>query len=149
VSMLEPGFSVDVTAAARVGRIRPAGFGVDPVIDAAVDAALARCGVEVVDVELPGWDLASRTSDVIIDAEAVASNRVLLARAEQERWRATMAAAMRETGLLALPTVPFFSPRLDAAIRPGYLALTRPVNLAGFPASRPLMKALTPASSRR
>ena len=113
-------------------------FDVDPVIDAAVDAALAHSGVEVVDVELPGWDLASRTSDAIIDAEAVASNRALLAdparrdllgprvranlaearavtlerllqaRAEQERWRATMAAAMRETGLLALPTVPFF-----------------------------------------
>jgi Asp-tRNA(Asn)/Glu-tRNA(Gln) amidotransferase A subunit family amidase len=45
-----------------------------------------------------------------------------------------MAAAMRETGMLALPTVPFFPPRLDAAIRPGYLSLTRPVNLAGFPA---------------
>ncbi|MFZ0080445.1 MAG: amidase, partial [Trebonia sp.] len=164
LALLEPGFSVDVTAAAQVGRIRPGGFGVDPVIDAAVDAALARCGVEVIDVELPGWELASRTSDVIIDAEAVASNRVLLAdparrdllgprvraslaeaqavtpgqllraRAEQERWRAAMAAAMRETGLLALPTVPFFPPRLDAAIRPGYLALTRAVNLAGLPA---------------
>jgi Asp-tRNA(Asn)/Glu-tRNA(Gln) amidotransferase A subunit family amidase len=45
-----------------------------------------------------------------------------------------MAAAMRETGLLALATVPFFPPRLEAAIRPGYLALTSPVNLAGFPA---------------
>lgn len=49
-------------------------------------------------------------------------------------WRATMAAAMRETGLLALATVPFFPLRLEAAIRPGYLALTSPVNLAGFPA---------------
>jgi amidase len=133
LALLEPGFSVDVTAAAQVGRIRPGGFGVDPVIDAAVDAALARCGVEVIDVELPGWELASRMSDVIIDAEAVISNRVR-ARVEQERWRAAMAAAMRETGLLALPTVPFFPPRLDAAIRPGYLALTRAVNLAGLPA---------------
>ena len=149
LALLEPGFSVDVAAAARVGRIRLAGIDVDPVIDAAVDAALARCGVQVTDVELPGWDLASRASDVIIDAEAVVSNRVLLAdparrdllgprvraslaeaqavtpaqllqaRAEQARWRATMAAALRESGLLALPTVPFFPPRLDAAIRPG------------------------------
>src|ERR1700733_11749908 len=79
LALLEPGFSVDVTAAAQVGRIRPGGLGVDPVIDAAVDAALARCGVEVIDVELPGWELASRTSDVIIDAEAVISNRGLLA----------------------------------------------------------------------
>src|SRR5580693_6385982 len=75
LALLEPGFSADVAAAARVGRIRPGRFVVDPVIDAAVDAALARCGVEVIDVELPGWDLAGRTSDVIIDAEAVISNR--------------------------------------------------------------------------
>lgn len=164
LALLEPGFRADVAPAARVGRIRPAGSDVDPVIDAAADAALARCGVEVIEVNLPGWDLACRTSDVIIDAEAVVSNRVLLAdparrdllsprvratlteaqavtsaqllqaRAEQERWRATMAAALRETGVLALPTVPFFPPRLDAASRPGYLSLTRPVNLAGFPA---------------
>jgi amidase len=45
-----------------------------------------------------------------------------------------MAAALRETGLLALATVAFFPPRLEDAIRPGYLALTSPVNLAGFPA---------------
>ena len=136
----------------------------DPVIDAAVDAALTRCGVEVIDVDLPGWGAARRTCDVIADAEAVVSNRVLLAdpglrdllgprvranlaeaqavtqeqllraRAEQERWRAAVAAAIRETGLLALATVPFFPPRLEAATRPGYLALTSPVNLAGFPA---------------
>jgi amidase len=55
LALLEPGFSVGVSAARRVGRIRPAGIDVDPVIDAAVDAALTRCGVEVIDVDLPGW----------------------------------------------------------------------------------------------
>jgi amidase len=164
MALLEPGFSVDVAAAARVGRIRPAGVDVDPVIDAAVDAALARCGVQVIDVDLPGWNSARRTCDVINDAEAVVANRELMAdparrdllgararanlveaqgvtpgqllqaRAEQERWRAAMAAALRETGVLALATVPFFPPRLEAAVRPGYLAHTCPVNLAGFPA---------------
>jgi amidase len=164
LALLEPGFSVDVAAARRVGRIRPAGIDVDPVIDAAVDAALTRCGVEVIDVDLHGWGAARRTCDVIADAEAVVSNRALLAdpglhdllgprvrvslaeaqavtpeqllraRAEQERWRAAIAAAMRETGLLALATVPFFPPRLEAATRPGYLALTSPVNVAGLPA---------------
>jgi amidase len=164
LALLEPGFSVDVAAAARIGRIRPAGVDVDPVIDAAVDAALARCGVEVIEVELPGWNSARRTCDVIIDAEAAVSNRALLAdparrdlltqrvrtglgearaltparvlaaRAEQERWRAAMTMALREVDLLALATVPFFPPRLEAAVRPGYLALTSPVNLAGFPA---------------
>jgi Asp-tRNA(Asn)/Glu-tRNA(Gln) amidotransferase A subunit family amidase len=110
------------------------------------------------------WLSARRTCDVIIDAEAAVSNRALLAdparrdllsprvraglaearavtpaqllqaRVEQERWRAAMAMALREVDLLALATVPFFPPRLDAAVRPGYLALTSPVNLAGFPA---------------
>jgi amidase len=164
LALLEPGFSADVAAATRVGRIRPADVAVDPVIDVAVDAALARCGVEVIDVDLPGWQSARTTVDVINDAEAVVSNQSLLAdparrdllgpralasltsaqavtpaqlgqaRAEQEHWRAAMAAALRETGVLALATVPFFPPPLEAAVRPGYLALTSPVNLAGFPA---------------
>ena len=154
----------DVAAAARVGRIRLADVDVDPVIDAAVDAALARCGVQVIEVSLPGWGAARRTSDVIIDAEAAVSNRALLAdparrdllsprvraglveaqavtsaqllvaRAEQERWRDAMAAALRGVDVLALATVPFFPPRLEDAVRHGYLALTSPVNLAGFPA---------------
>ena len=164
MALLEPGFSVDVAAAGRVGRLRPARIDVDPVIDAAVDAALARCGLEVIDVELPGWYSARKAFNVICDAEAVVSNRVLLAdpghrellgpralanlteaqavthaqlvqaTAEQDRWRAALAAAIREIGLLAVATVPFFPPPLEAAIRPGYLAFTSPVNLAGFPA---------------
>jgi amidase len=164
LALLQPGFSVAVAAATRIGRIRPADVDVDPVIDAAVDAALARCGAEVIEVELPGWGSARRTCDVIVDAEVAVSNRALLAdptrrdlltprvrdslagaraltsaqllqaRAEQERWRTAMAAALREVDLLALATVPFFPPRVEAAARPGYLALTSPVNLAGFPA---------------
>ena len=47
MALLEPGFTLDARPAARVGRIRPAGVDVDPVIDAAVDAALTRCGAEV------------------------------------------------------------------------------------------------------
>jgi hypothetical protein len=96
--------------------------------------------VEVIDVDLPGWSSARTTGDVITDAEAVVSNRALLAdparrdllgararanltdaeavtptqllqaRAGQDRWRATMAAAMGETGVLVLATVPFFPP---------------------------------------
>jgi amidase len=137
---------------------------VDPVIDAAVDAALARCGVEVIEVDLPGWSSARRTCDAIIDGEVAVSNRrlvadparrdmltprvraslagaqpltsaqLLSARDEQERWRTAMAAALREVDVLALATVPFFPPRAEAAVRSGYLALTSPVNLAGFPA---------------
>jgi amidase len=164
LALLEPGFCADVTAATRVGRIRLADVDVDPVIDAAVDAALTRCGVEVIEVSLPGWATARRTCDVIVDAEAAVSNRALLAdparrdlltpqvraglgeaqavtpaqllaaRAEQERWRAALTAALRGVDVLALATVAFFPPRLEAAVRHGYMALTSPVNLAGFPA---------------
>jgi len=178
LALLEPGFSVDVAAAARVGRIRLADVDVDPVIDAAVDAALARCGVQVIEVSLPGWGAARRTSDVIIDAEAAVSNRALLAdparrdllsprvraglveaqavtsaqllvaRAEQERWRDAMAAALRGVEVLALATVPFFPPRLEDAVRHGYLALTSPVNLAGFPALALPVPVPVPAGQR-
>src|ERR1700733_4556280 len=122
LALLEPGFAVDAAAATRIGRIRPAGVDVDPVIDAAVDAALARCGVEGIDVDLPGWNSARRTCDVIVDGEVAVSHRPLVAdparrdmltprvrtslagaqaltsaqlleaRAEQERWRTAMAA---------------------------------------------------------
>ena len=178
LALLEPGFSVDVAAAARVGRIRLADVDVDPVIDAAVDAALARCGVQVIEVSLPGWGAARKTSDVIIDAEAAVSNRALLAdparrdllsprvraglveaqavtsaqllvaRAEQERWRDAMAAALRGVDVLALATVPFFPPRLEDAVRHGYLALTSPVNLAGFPALALPVPVPVPAGQR-
>jgi amidase len=163
MTLLEPGFALDAGPAARIGRIRPAG-GADPVIDAAVDDALLRSGLEVVEVELPGWQEARDACGLIIDAEAHESNLGLLrdpairdllgsdtrdrleeggavtaaelagARAFQPRWRAAMAAAMREVDVLALPTVRFFPPPLEQWRGNPYTALTNPVNLAGFPA---------------
>jgi amidase len=79
MALLEPGFTVDAPSAEGVGRIRPTGFDVDPVIDAAVDAALVRSGLTVAAIDLPGWMDAREACGVIIDAEAVESNRDLLA----------------------------------------------------------------------
>jgi amidase len=162
--LLEAGFVVDVPPARRVGRIRPPGFDVDPRIDAAIDAALARSGLEVAEAELPGWLAARETCGVLLDAEAVESNRALLddpelrgligpnvaarlagaaavtpqqaavARAAQPRWREAMAAAVDAAGLLALPTVPFYPPPLTAAPGLHFTAFTNAVNFAGFPA---------------
>lgn len=78
--------------------------------------------------------LGQRVRASLTDAQAVTREQLLHARAEQERWRAAMVAATREAGLLAVATVPFFPPRLEDAVRPGYLTLTSPVNLAGLPA---------------
>src|SRR5580704_11993767 len=55
MALLEPGFTLDARPAARVGRIRPAGSDVDADIDAAIDQALARSGLEIVEIDLPGW----------------------------------------------------------------------------------------------
>ena len=150
--------------AGRLGRIRPAGIGVDPAIDSAIDAALARSGLAVTEAALPGWLAARETCGVIIDAEAVESNRALLtdpvkrdllgsevrarlgfgaaitpdqlaaARTAQLAWREAMTNALSEADLLVLPTVPFFPPLLADALGVHYTIFTNPVNLAGFPA---------------
>jgi amidase len=162
--MLEPGFSADVPPAVRVGRLRPPWPQVDPRIDEAVDQALARSGLEVLDTPLDGWRDALRAGGAILDYEAALSNRSLLAdpqaragmsaevlarlneaakvtpdqlrqgREFQVRWRAVVAGLLDRVQLLALPVTAFFPPPLS---RPGphpYTALTLPANLTGFPA---------------
>jgi amidase len=164
MTLLEPGFTLDAPPAIRVGRLRPAGCDVDPVIDSAIDSALARSGLEVTEIDLPGWLAAREAAGVIIDAEAAESNRALLddparrdllgadvrarlvegaattpaqlaqARAVQTRWRDEMARALKDVDALALPTVPFYAPPLEDAARKPYTIFTNPVNLSGNPA---------------
>jgi amidase len=164
MGLLEPGFTADVPPSGRVGRIRPAGFDVDPDIEEAVDAALRAAGLEVTEIELPGWLAAREACGVAIDAEAVWSNRALLAdpakraligdnvrarlagaeavraadlaraRAVQVGWREAMAAALSPVGVIALPTVPFYPPPLTAPPGMHFNVFTSPVNLSGFPA---------------
>ena len=164
MALLEPGFAVDVPPAGRLGRIRPAGIDVDPAIDAAVDAALARSGLTVTEVLLPGWLAARETCSVLLEAEAAESNRELLtdpvrrdllgsevrgrldagaavtagalaaACAAQPAWRGAMTNALSDVDLLVLPTVPFYPPLLADAGGVHYTTFTNPVNLAGFPA---------------
>jgi amidase len=164
MALLEPGFLVDAPPARRVGRIRPAGFEITASIDQAVDAAIASSGLEVTEIDLLGWLEAREACGVVIDAEAVWSNRALLAdpakrgligenvrarltaadavsgaslaraRALQIRWREVMTAALRTVELLVLPTVPFYPPPLAAAPGMHFNAFTSPVNLSGFPA---------------
>ena len=164
MALLEPGFAVDVSPASRLGRIRPAGIDVDPAIDLAVDAALARSGLSVTEASLPGWLTARETCGVILDAEAAESDRELLtdpvkrdllgaevrarlaggaavtpaqlaaARGAQPAWRDSMTKALSDVDLLVLPTVPFYPPLLADTRGVHFTAFTNPVNLAGFPA---------------
>ncbi len=164
MTLLEPGFTVDAPAATRVGRIRPPGFDVDPDIDQAIDAALVRSGLDVTEIELPHWRAASQAAGLIIEAEAAESNRFLVddparrdllgadvrarlaqgaqttpaqlaqARAVQLTWRESLANALADVEVLALPTVPFYPPLLADARGKPITVFTNPVNLAGNPA---------------
>jgi amidase len=162
--MLEPGFLIDAAPASSAGRLRLASPDLDSRTEEAVDAALARCGLAVTEVSLPGWHDARRAGATIIDAEAVEVNRQLFAdpatrdllsaavrdrlaegaavtpeqlsraREVQDSWRDALASLLRDVPLLVLPTVPFFPPVLADAAGPSYTRNTMPVNVAGFPA---------------
>ena len=68
MALLDPGFDAGATPpATRIGQVRlPA----DPSIDEAIDAALARAGLDPTDVRLPGWDAATEATMTILSAEA-------------------------------------------------------------------------------
>jgi amidase len=161
--LLEPAFLVpDAPGALVAGRIAVPGSlgGADPVIDAAVDRALAVAGVAVTSV--PSWDADAAISaiGVLIDAEGFRSNAYLMPylrqlsphirrnlergarltpadRAAAERTRAAMRgvfeALLADFPVLVLPTLLGQPPLLGERGFP-LTALTAPVNLAGLPA---------------
>ena len=155
--LLEPGFTVDdVDAATVVGRLRYSG--VDPAVDAAVDEALRRAEVEVVELELEdvssmpfvtiilreAWEvdheLVERSSDdvdpVVADRVRSGANftdeQVAEAKRAQQQWTADVLALLERVQLLALPTLDQFPPTLDVD---AFLnRFTSPFNLSGTPA---------------
>jgi amidase len=160
MKLLEPGFSAGEPAPRVVGRVV---IGADPIIDHAVDAALAATGWDVVQVSLEGLDRATVAAMTVLDAEAWASDggyadaapdkigRDVLARLREAstitpaavgaaredavRWRATLSSLWERVDLLALPTLLGFPPTLDKSREMVRIrGLTSPVNLAGLPA---------------
>ena len=160
MALLEPGFTVAAQAPGIVGRVV---IGADPVVNDAVDSALAAAGFAVAPVALDGLDLATTAAMTVLDAEAWASDgpladaaphligRDVLARLRQSatippaalgaawhqaaRWKATLTALWDQVEMLALPTLLGFPPTLDNARAMLQIrGLTSPVNLAGLPA---------------
>jgi amidase len=162
MALLEPGFTVTPADSAprRIGRLRlPA----DPVIDEAVDRALAAAGFTVQTVTVERLDDIVAASMTLLDAEAWASNRELVttaadrigadtlrrlrgaepvtaagiaaARGEIARWEGVLSGFWERVDLLALPTLLGFPPLLeDAGSMFRIRGLTAPVNAAGLPA---------------
>jgi amidase len=161
--LLEPGFTVPAWSAALVaGRLAVTGFGdgIDPIMDAAVDRALAAAGVAT--TRLPDWDVgpARDAIGVIIDGEGFRSNAYLMPylkqlsphvrrnmergarlspkdRAAAERTRAqvrdTLESLLADFPVLVLPTLAG-QPPLRGTRGFALTALTLQANLAGLPA---------------
>jgi amidase len=161
MALLEPGFAVAPSPAARIGRLRPPSGELDPRIDAAVDAVLAESGLEIVDLGAVDWAGALTQTYVLTGTEAAAVNAHLMAdqdgisdqvrryleagaaatadqqdaaRAYQAGWKALFARFLDRVDAIALPTVPFFPPPLAEAEQHDFAQFTAPVNLAGLPA---------------
>jgi len=162
MQLLEPGFSVRASTPdeVEVGRLRGLGVDIDPVVDEAIDRALASAGFVVRDVTLDGWRDAWSAADVILSAEAwradgrllasrrddigdVVANRIAAsanvtveaehaARQAQLAWQRRLEDLFFETPLLALPTLATLPPTI-ASEPVGLNRLTLPINLAGLP----------------
>ena len=170
MALLEPGFTAAATAPTAVGRLRlPA----SPAVDAAIDRALAAAGIEVIDVELPGWGAASQAALTRLGVEAWASDGYLTrtgrlgpdvalrlraggaatgaelaaAAAVAAAWDAELGRLWQRIEVLALPTLLDMPPLLADAEAMLTLRATLPVNLAGVPAlSLPVPARPLPAS---
>ena len=158
MALLEPGFTVADAPSPVVGRVRVAD--VDPTIDAAVDEALAASELEVVEVELPGWDAAGEAGWAVMfhefwtvdhhlyeqdpdglgddiverleEGRQVTSAAYEAARAQRHEWRAELAQAFTRAPVLAWPTLAMFPTRLDEPF-PNTRRTGLPVNHAGHP----------------
>ncbi len=177
---LEPGFVVGERSFRRLGRLRlgsgaaTSAPGVDPGVEAAIDALLRAGGFEVTEVVLPGWEAAWRAGIYLLEAEAARSNRHLLGDLDQldpavaarlkrgaaasgssltgvldhqRRWRAELDGLLAYVDALVLPTLVGFPPSFETAGHFPFTFTTGPVNLAGLPAlALPVPAARLPAS---
>ncbi|NLD75069.1 MAG: amidase [Acidimicrobiales bacterium] len=133
----------------------------DPTIDAAIDSALIDAGIEITDVDVPGWQAAHEACITILFGEALMVNEDLWrshhrelgpdvierftfaqaigpaelgdARAMRESWRAELSEILGVHGVLALPSATYYAPRIgEQPVGPNPACAA--VNLAGFPA---------------
>jgi amidase len=136
MQLLEPGFAAAAAPARRIGRLRTSG---DPLIEAAVDSALAAAGLDVVHLDLE-LDLGVSAFTAMYFAEFLDADRGLIESdpdgigddvkrmidlaglfltgledsvRQREQWIAAITGAFADVELLALPTVPLFPPRID------------------------------------
>ncbi len=159
MQLLEPDFVTAGDPATVVGRVRLAGT--DPLIDAAIDLVLQVSGLDLVEIDLPGWGDATGAALTLLYAEALEVNRQLIsehrerlgwdvqarfasaaaltddaiasARSCRTTWRGELAAAFEQVEVLVSPAMLRFPPRIDDQETASNDAAL-PVSLAGNPA---------------
>jgi amidase len=163
MSLLEPGFRVASPPARRIGRLRlPCSAVVDRALDAALMATASASGAGIAEVELPGWDEASRAAATILSAEAWQVHSGLwadhrgrlspdvaarlesasLLKAEDveaawdhaRSWSAELTGALSAVDVIALPTLAADPPTVQDGGRVFGIRRTGPFNLSGHPA---------------
>lgn len=159
MALLEPGFEAEPSGVLRVGRVRMVA---DPRIDEAVDGALGATGWVVEEVSVAEWGEVNAAAGLLLVAEAWATDRALVERAEsrigadvlarlrlgaeidgaalasalatRERWTARLGELFDGLDLLATPTLTIFPPPLGRGQDLLMARCTLPANLAGVPA---------------
>ncbi len=182
MELLEPGFVAETRSCVsklhrRVGRLRPA-VDVEPDVDAAVEALLQRltdeAGIEVVNIELTGWESAHSAGLTVLLGEAWRTDRHLLRGSgvsSEIAERLRLGESISDAGLVsarrhrqtivdeltalatqhrldafATPTMPMLPPPLSSP-NASLTAFTRLANMAGGPALS--LPAPVPARHRR
>mgnify|MGYP001212195347 CR=1 FL=1 len=149
----------EVEPSATVARLRLPGT--EPTVDAAIDSALLAAGLAVTEVEVPGWAAAHEAAVTVLLGEAILVNddlwrhhadrlgpdlveRFLFAqtisagelgeaRARREPWRLELAEVFGAHGVLVLPALLDYPPRVgEHAVAPNPAAPA--VSLSGHPA---------------
>jgi amidase len=159
MELLEPGFTVSDRARFRVGRFR---VDAAPLIDAAIDRALAATEWDVGDIELPRWHEATASAGLLLVAEAWETDGELVARRPgeigadvvgrlklgasldarglasaqvvQQEWGGVLDEMFQRVDVIVTPTLTVFPPGLDGGEELLMARCTLPVNLAGVPA---------------
>ena len=174
MQLLEPGFTPS-TPATTVGRLRTDS---QPEIEASVDAALGRSGLEVVHLDWDGFDAGTNLFTAIFFAELWEVDHDLIeanpekvgpdihmalglvdlfrpgvdeARKAVAAWRQSLLDLFNRVELLALPTIPIFPPTIDSLApdpTPAIIEITRYASLFNV-AGLPCSAQPVPASGSR
>jgi amidase len=161
MQLLEPGFMLAPGPAngTSVGRLRPPA---DPLIEEAIDRAVAVSEWSCSELDLPEWDEATLHAGLLLVVEAWETNRELMARHPegigtdvrerltigstfdaativaawkgQRGWQATLNDLFERVDFVVTPTLTIFPPEPEDGLELLIGRCTIPVNLAGVPA---------------